>query len=144
VQEIGLPMTDGGRTDDETRALADRLYASLSQGGDFSAAVKTYSRAPSAARGGDIGWVSTLEMPPDLADILSPMQPGDVSRPVRVPGGYSILKVIDKRVDQADAVDPQNPELREQVRKRLVNQRAARLAEGLLQELRRDALIELR
>jgi len=144
VQEIGLPRTDAGRTDAETQALAERLYDSLSRGGDFDAAVKTYSRSPSAARGGDIGWVSTLQMPPDLADTLSALQPGEVSRPIPVSGGYSILKLVDRRVDQADSPDSASPELREEVRRRLVNVRASRLAEGLLQELRRDALIELR
>jgi len=144
VQEIDLPRTDAGQTDAETQALAERLYDSLSRGGDFDAAVKTYSRSPSAARGGDIGWVSTLQMPPDLADTLSALQPGEVSRPIPVSGGYSILKLVDRRVDQADSPDSASPELREEVRRRLVNVRASRLAEGLLQELRRDALIELR
>jgi peptidyl-prolyl cis-trans isomerase SurA len=144
VTEIGLPVRDAGRSEAETRELAEKLYASLSQGGDFAAAVRTYSRAPSAARGGDVGWVSTLQMPPDLAEILSELSPGQVGRPFPVAGGISILKLIEKRVDATDAIDASDPELRNRVRRRLSNQRTARLAEGLLQELRRDALIELR
>jgi len=144
VQEIGLPRTDAGRTDPETRALAEQLYTSLSQGGDFDAAVRKYSRAPSAARGGDVGWVTTLRMPPELSSALAELQPGQIARPFPVAGGYSILKLIDKRVDAKDAIDPTDQKLRDQVRNRLANQRTVRLAEGLLQELRRDALIELR
>jgi peptidyl-prolyl cis-trans isomerase SurA len=144
IAEIGLPASDAGRSVDETRELAETLYASLNQGGDFAAAVRTYSRAPSAARGGEVGWVSTAQMPPDLAETLRDMSPGQVSRPFPVAGGISILKLMEKRVDNAGTIDASNPALRDRVRNRLSTQRTARLAEGLLQELRRDALIELR
>jgi peptidyl-prolyl cis-trans isomerase SurA len=144
VAEIGLPANDAGRSATETQALAEKLYASLSQGGDFAAAVRTYSRAPSAARGGDVGWISSAQMPPGLAEALRELSPGQVGRPFPVAGGISILKLIDKRIDAADTIDASDTELRDRVRNRLANQRTARLAEGLLQELRRDALIELR
>ena len=144
IAEIGLPADDEDRSMDETQALAETLYASLSQGGDFAAAVRTYSRAPSAARGGEIGWISTAQMPPDLAETLSGLSPGQVSRPFPVAGGVTILKLIERRVDAAGTIDTSDPVLRDRVRNRLSNQRTARLAEGLLQELRRDALIELR
>jgi len=144
IAEVGLPTGDAGRSAAETRALAEKLYASLSQGGDFDAAVRTYSRAPSAARGGEVGWVSTARMPPDVAEMLSELSPGQVSRPFPIAGGVSILKLIEKRADAAGTIDASDPDLRDRVRNRLSNQRTARLAEGLLQELRRDALIELR
>jgi peptidyl-prolyl cis-trans isomerase SurA len=144
IAEIGLPTDDAGRSAAETRALAQKLYASLSQGGDFAAAVRTYSRSPSAARGGEVGWVTTVQMPPDLAELLSRLSPGQVGEPFPVAGGISILKMLEKRIDAANTIDASNPELRDRVRNRLSGQRAARLAEGLLQELRRDALIELR
>lgn len=144
VAEIGLPSNDGGRGPAETRALAEKLYASLSAGGDFDEAVKTYSRAPSAANGGEVGWVPNDRLPPQLADILGDLTIGGVSQPFEVSGGYSIIKLLEKRVDTADAIDTNDPALRTQMRDRLANQRTARLADGLLQELRRDALIELR
>jgi len=144
VAEIGLPMTEGGRTEAQTRALAERLVASLNQGGDFAEAVKTHSRAPSAARGGEVGWVSSEQLPPDIGSALGSIQPGQVTQPLAVSGGLSILKLLERRSEAGSAVDPSDPELRERVRRRLINQQTARLAEGLLQELRRDALIELR
>jgi peptidyl-prolyl cis-trans isomerase SurA len=144
IAEIGLPSSEEGRSEAETRELAEKLYTSLSQGGDFEAAVRTYSRSPSAASGGEVGWVSIARMPPGLADNLSELSPGQVGRPFPVTGGISILKLIEKRVDAADTIDASNPELRDRVRDRLSTRRTARLAEGLLQELRRDALIELR
>jgi peptidyl-prolyl cis-trans isomerase SurA len=144
IAEIGLPINDRGRSNAETQELAEKIYASLNQGGDFDAAVRNYSRAPSAARGGEVGWVSSARLPPELAEMLAEMEDGQVSRPFQVSGGFSILKLLEKRIDSASAIDPNDLELRNQVRDRLASQRTARLAEGLLQELRRDALIELR
>jgi peptidyl-prolyl cis-trans isomerase SurA len=144
IAEIGLPLTDAGRSEAETLALAERLSQSLNDGGDFDEAVRTYSRSPSAARGGEVGWVPATRLPPEIAGALASLQPGQVTRPVPVSGGYSLLKLIEQRSDESQRVDAASPELRERVRKRLVTQQTARLAEGLLQELRRDALIELR
>lgn len=144
VAEIGLPLRDSGRTEAQTRELADKLYEQLSQGGDFDAAVKRYSRAPSASRGGLVGWVESVRLPPDIADTLAGLQPGEIARPIEVSGGISVLKLLEIKTDGADGLNPSDPALREEVTKRLQNERAQRLAEGLLQELRRDALIEMR
>jgi parvulin-like peptidyl-prolyl isomerase len=144
IAEIGLPANDRDRGPAETQALGDKLYASLSQGGDFAAAVRTYSRAPSAANGGDVGWVSSDRLPPQLAETLGNLAPGDVTEPFLVSGRLSILKLLEIRTDSASTIDSGDQELRTRIRKRLAGQRTSRLAEGLLQELRRDALIELR
>lgn len=142
LREIGLPLEDDGRTGAQTRALAEQLYNSLSQGGDFAEAVARFSKAPSASRGGDVGWVTTQQMPPNLLNAVRNMNAGDVSQPLDVAGGLSLIQVVEKRATGASqTVDP---ELRERVRARLVSVQSGRLADGLLQEMRRDALIEVR
>lgn len=143
ILEIGLPLNEPNRSEAQTRALAEQLFVELNAGGDFSEAVRRYSRAPSAARGGEIGWVSSERMPADLLRALSELQPGQVSRPLSVAGGLSLIKLLDRRA--ASAASPTlDPSARDAIRDRLITQRSARLAEGLLQEMRRDALIEIR
>lgn len=142
IREIGLPLGGDGRTEQETRALGAQLSEELNNGGDFGAAVTQYSKAPSAARGGLVGWVTTDRMPPELVRALAALEVGQVSAPLPVAGGLSLLKLDEK---QATGDQPQiSPELRAQVRNRLAVQQSNRLAEGLLQEMRRDALIEIR
>lgn len=143
IREIGLPLNGDGRTEAETRALADRLARDLAAGGDFAAAARRYSRAPSAGDGGDVGWIGRNQLPPEIYEAIATLSPGQVSAPLPVPGGVTIVKIDDIRTDAADAgLDA--PGLRDEIRNRIANQRAARLAEGYLQELRRDALIEVR
>jgi peptidyl-prolyl cis-trans isomerase SurA len=143
LAEIGLPSGADGRGPEETRALARRLSRELAAGGDFAAAVARHSRAPSRENGGEIGWVPVANLPPAIASRLSGVPVGGVAQPLEVEGGFSILKVLDRRVE-GGGVDADNPELRDRVRQRLVGERIGRLAQGLLQELRRDALIEIR
>jgi len=143
IKEIGLPFDADGRTEAETRALAERLHASLNEGGDFDQAVRRHSRIPSAARGGLVGWVASDRMPPDLFRALSALEPGEVSRPLEIAaGGLSLILLLEKRASAGRIAS--GPEARDAVRGRLIGQRRARLADGLLQEMRRDALIEIR
>ncbi len=144
LAEIGIPVAQDGSDREKVRAKAERIYRDLAAGGDFEAAVKKYSRSPSAARGGEIGWVSNAQLPPEVADVLSELKPGQVAPPIPVPGGFTIIKVLDRRALSNAGIDPSDPKLREQVRRQLIARQTARLAEGLLQELRRDAVIETR
>ncbi len=142
IREIGLPLEDEGRTGAQTRALAEQLYNSPNQGGNFEEAVTQFSKSPSAARGGDVGWVTTQQMPANLLQALQGMEVGDVPQPLDVAGGFSLIQLVEKRATGASqSVDPQE---RERIRNRLINVQSARLADGLLQEMRRDALIEVR
>jgi len=144
LREIGLPTAENQRGEAATRELAERIIAELGQGADFGSLVRRYSRAPSAKAGGDVGWVTERSLPPALAAALSVLEVGQVTQPLPVTGGFSILQVVDKRVETPKGLDTDDPELRERVRRGLMAQQSARLSEGLLQELRRDALIELR
>lgn len=140
--EIGLPLVGEGRTEEQTRALAEQLYNQLKAGGNFKAAVTKYSRSPSAGRGGDVGWVSPTRLPPGMLSAVAKLSVGAVAPPMPVPGGITILKLVDRR--ERDLGDLNDPQLRERIRSQLVLRKSARLAEGYLQELRRDALIEMR
>lgn len=144
LQEIGLPANSDGRSPEETARFAQELFVALSAGADFGQAVQQYSRAPSAARGGDLGWIEVAALPPDIARGLAAVPVGGVAPPRRVAAGFSILKVVDRESSQATAPDPQDPELRDRVRAELTRRRLDLLAQGLIQELRRDAMIELR
>ena len=119
IQEIGLPLNSDGRTEAQTRALAERLTRDLNSGGDFGAAVSEYSRAPSSARGGEVGWVSPERMPADLINALSQMQIGQVSAPLPVAGGLSIIRLVERR-QAAGAAPAASSSSREAVRDRLI------------------------
>lgn len=96
VAEIFLTVDNPGQ-DDEVRQLAERLIAQMKQGARFSVVAQQFSKSATAAVGGDIGWVHPDELSPPLAKAVADMRPGELSPPIRAPGGYYLLLVLDRR-----------------------------------------------
>jgi peptidyl-prolyl cis-trans isomerase SurA len=96
VAEIFLAV-DNPQQDGEVLALAERLTEQMKQGARFSAVAQQFSQSATAAVGGDIGWVHPDELSPPLAKAVADMRPGELSPPVRAPGGYYLLLVLDRR-----------------------------------------------
>jgi peptidyl-prolyl cis-trans isomerase SurA len=96
VAEIFLPV-DNPQQDGEVRSFAERLIEEMKQGARFSNVARQFSHSATAAVGGDIGWVHADELSPPLAKAVAGMRPGELSPPIRVPGGYYLLLVLDRR-----------------------------------------------
>ena len=77
----------------------------LQQGGTFPELAREFSDAPSAASGGDIGWIVASQLRPEVEAIIPQMMGqyqqsggrGALSNPVRVPGGYMIIALVSAR-----------------------------------------------
>jgi len=95
LQEIALPFAARGEA--ETRALADDLIAQLQGGADFAALARRRSASPTAARGGDVGWIAEAGLPLELAGALSDASPGQVVGPVDIQGGVAIIRLNEVR-----------------------------------------------
>lgn len=104
IGEIFLSATPV--TSNETLANANRIIEQVRQGASFVAYARQFSEASTAAVGGDLGWVRGEQLPDPLAQAAAQMQPGQVSPPIAVPGGYSIIALIDKR--QVLTADPRD------------------------------------
>lgn len=87
---------------------ARKIIDQLKQGGSFVAYARQFSEASTAAVGGDLGWIHLAQLPAELAAVTRDMHPGQLVGPVEIPGGFSILYLIDKRqvlmADPRDAV----------------------------------------
>ena len=106
IAEIFLSSTP--ETAAETRANAARIVQQLRQGASFLAYARQFSEASTAAVGGDLGWVRAEQLPEPLAQAAQTLPVGEVSDPIAVPGGFSIVAVQDTRqvltTDPRDAV----------------------------------------
>ncbi len=87
---------------------AERIMEQLRGGGSFVAYARQFSEATTAVVGGDLGFVRLGQLPPALATAARNLQPGQLVGPIEIPGGFSILYLIDKRqvlmADPRDAV----------------------------------------
>ncbi len=104
--EIYLAATPANSA--QVQAQLQQIMQQLRQGGSFVAYARQYSQASTAVVGGDLGFVRLAQLPQALAEAAQAMQPGQLTGPVAVPGGYSVLYLIDKRqvltADPRDAV----------------------------------------
>jgi peptidyl-prolyl cis-trans isomerase SurA len=96
ISEIFLPAeTPEQFTEMEQGAM--RLLQEMQRGAPFPMVARQFSGAPSAAAGGDIGWIASTELSPELQPIAERLQPGQVSLPVRTRNGVYIIAMRDRR-----------------------------------------------
>ncbi|MNL33189.1 Chaperone SurA precursor [compost metagenome] len=74
------------------------------QGAPFMAVARQFSAAPSAARGGDAGWVVQGTIQPALETAMESLAVGQLSNPIPVDGGVYILYMRDKRSGAATSL----------------------------------------
>ena len=96
---IGEIYLDATRVGGQQAALngANQLVQQMVQGAPFQAVAQQFSAAPSAARGGDAGWVVEGTMNPTVQTAMDQLEVGQLSRPIPVDGGVYIIYMRDKR-----------------------------------------------
>lgn len=113
------------------RAQAQEVRAGLSDRTSFF-----------AAGGMSIGALSQGELPPELEDALMGLAPGEISDVVRGPAGFHIFLLESREQAAADA-QPYD-EVRMQIYQEMMEEAMARQEELFLEELRRQAVIDIR
>ncbi|HXF80232.1 MAG TPA: peptidylprolyl isomerase [Usitatibacter sp.] len=69
----------------------------LRRGANFAQVAATYSDAPDALQGGNLGWRPAARLPQLFLETLEKLKPGEVSDVLRSPNGFHIVKLLDKR-----------------------------------------------
>lgn len=96
VSEIFLYAPDADLKSQALQA-SGTIIEQLKQGADFRVAAQRLSSAPTAATGGDMGWISTGDLSPELAAAVSQAEGPGILPPVEVENGVYILLVAGKR-----------------------------------------------
>lgn len=92
VSEIFFPV-DNPDKDAEAHKTALSVEEQLKSGGNFALVARQFSQSPSAASGGDIGWVHEGQLAPELNAALTKMTVNSLSPPIRSIGGYYIISL---------------------------------------------------
>jgi parvulin-like peptidyl-prolyl isomerase len=90
---------EGKRTPEESKKLADDIYARLRAGERFEDLAKQFSEdLPSKPRGGDIGYVKRGKMQPKLEEVIFSLKKGQISEPVESQFAYHIFLATDRKM----------------------------------------------
>jgi len=96
VLEIFLPV-DNPEQDAKVKKDAQEVETQLRQGAPFPVVARQFSQHPSAATGGDMGWVSDGQLAAELNTALGKMEIGAITDPIRSTGGYYILALRERQ-----------------------------------------------
>jgi peptidyl-prolyl cis-trans isomerase SurA len=119
--------------------LAEIRSRIVSGAESFEQAARENSEDPSAAAGGDLGWVSPGSFVPEFEEVINRLQPGTMSDPVVSRFGVHLIQVLDRRAVTLDA-----KQQREQARNILREQKFEDVYNEWLRDLRGRAYIEMR
>lgn len=81
----------------KAKAKVDEVTRQLRTGADFAKMAATYSDAPDALKGGDVGWRQPDRLPPVFAEALMKLKPGQFTPTIKTTTGFHILKLVGKR-----------------------------------------------
>jgi parvulin-like peptidyl-prolyl isomerase len=102
---------------------------------DFTAIARKSSDEPaSAAEGGKIGWLAESQIQPAIREKLPSLTLGKISEPIRMAGGWHVIKVLDIREARTPTLD----EVRDSFIARLRSERALATRQTLIAELLKD------
>jgi peptidyl-prolyl cis-trans isomerase SurA len=119
---------------EQRRRRAVLALSELRRGTNFANVAATYSDAPDATQGGNLGWRASARLPSLFLETLEKLQPGETSDIMRSPNGFHIVKLLEKR-GKAAATGVQQTQVRHIL---------LRAREGLSDAEARDRLARLR
>lgn len=121
---------------EEAQGIRERI----GKGADFAELARVHSADPSAAKGGDLGYVHRGMLPEAIErDVLDELEPGAVSKPVRVLEGVALVRLESRKVARLRGFD----EVARNARELLQRERGEQAWAALNAKLRAGAVVRL-
>lgn len=99
IAQILLRVPDSAATDriEEVRKRAEDLAAQARGGADFARLAASFSAAPEALAGGELGWRTAERLPAVFLQSIKGLKAGEIGPVVRSPVGFHVLKLAGVR-----------------------------------------------
>jgi len=121
----------------DAKARIDRLRDRLLGGAKFEDVARANSEDASAAKGGDLGWLSPGDTVPDFEHAMDKLKVGEISEPVRSPFGWHLIEVLGRRKQ-----DITKEREREQARQAIRQRKSDEQWEEFVRQLRDRTYVE--
>ncbi len=129
-------MLNDAQAQDKLKSLREQLLA----GADFGELAKKYSQDPgSAAKGGDLGWLTPGVVVESFQQQMDQLQPGQISQPFQTRYGWHLVQVLERR-QRNDSEQAQREHAREAIFQRKLEEEL----DAWLHRLRDEAYVEVR
>jgi peptidyl-prolyl cis-trans isomerase SurA len=104
-------------SENDARNRLTELKDRIEHGADFAELARLHSDDASAARGGDLGWISPGDTVPEFERTMNTLKPSQVSEPFKTAFGWHLLQVLERR-EQDLSQDRQRLAARQAIRAR--------------------------
>ncbi len=123
----------------EARRKAEQILKDLKKGRDFAAMAREQSDGPTRTSGGDLGYIRPGQLEPKLDEAVFRLKSGETSEIIETAYGFHIFKVSDRKQESIMAYDT----VKEQIRQRMIQEKAAQEADQYAKKLRDQATVEI-
>ena len=94
---VTLPENASPEQIQTRRSRAEQALSQLKSGADFRQVAATFSDAPDALQGGNMGWREASRLPTLFVDALQKVQQGEFTELLRSANGFHLLRLNGKR-----------------------------------------------
>lgn len=137
---ILLPKNAGRTMKIKLKADAEMIRKRLIDGESFDLLAVQFSQGPSAATGGDVGFLDKGTMLPEVDSAAFQLSKDEISEVIVSTVGFHIIKVLDKRGAGIKPIDV----VREEIKAKLEEDKMEKKYEEWIAELRKKAHIEIK
>jgi parvulin-like peptidyl-prolyl isomerase len=137
---ILLPQNADRGVQAKLKADAEMLHKRLIEGESFDLLAAQFSQGPSAATGGDVGFLEKGTMLPDVDAVAFRLAKDEISEVIVSPVGFHIIKVLDKRGAGIKPVEI----VREEIKVKLEEEKMEKRYEEWIVDLRKRSHIEIK
>jgi len=123
----------------ETEEGAQDILEQLMAGADFSETAIEKSTGPSAAQGGDLGYVSKGTIVSEIEEVVFALELEELSGIVKTDFGFHILKITDKKPETVKTFE----EVKEDILQTLLPTKQKEAFDNLLEELKSKVEIQI-
>ncbi|WP_174774532.1 peptidylprolyl isomerase [Chromobacterium paludis] len=94
---VSVPERADAKQIDALSQKVHKALADLDAGQPFAKVSATYSDAPNALKGGDMGWRPATSLPVEFVQLLEKLKTGAHTDVIRTQQGFFIFQLVDKR-----------------------------------------------
>jgi peptidyl-prolyl cis-trans isomerase D len=126
---IGVAPEADANQKNSVRERAGRIVKEARGAKDFAELAKRESDDPSAAKGGDAGWIAQGQMMPTIEKVIFSLGKGEVSEPIETPAGFQIFKVEETKNEKTPTLKEANAEIVKTLKSEKAKGEAAKIAD---------------
>jgi parvulin-like peptidyl-prolyl isomerase len=137
---LSLPKGSDPAGKEKVRESAESIRKRIVDGESFESLSEKYSKGPTAASGGDIGYIERGVVLPEVEAVAFSLPLNQVSGVIEAGGGFHIIQVIDRRGAGLTAIES----VREEIRGKIEQDKLEKKYKEWIAELRKKSHIEIK